>query len=267
MLNWFRSRSSVPVVSEDNPGQGVAFRAAFSDATRTWEEEVNLLDSLEAVTRSRGLKAQRHSAWLELESGIVVQPQIVAYETHESGGVKTATTIQASHKNLIPAGLFEYQHAVGDDLRSAIAQGFENWAQLDLVVLTDALREQLENCTSLAIDYPKNALRKALKRRVVLGPASHLAKKPTAEDEEHPFCPCCLFTNSFDAFRDFLESDSFHGIRLFVMRDENGAAQADCRVNGTDWEVGAEALIKYAQGWPDRGFEFRKQYVAIQSVG
>jgi hypothetical protein len=41
--------------------------------------------------------------------------------------------------------------------------------------------------------------------------------------------------------------------------------QADCRVNGEDWSAGAEALRAYVTRWPDRGFEFRKQYVVIQS--
>lgn len=266
MFKWLRSKSDVPALLQDNPGQGAAVRAAFSHAGPTWEEEVDLVDSLAVVMRAQGLRARRHANCVELDSGIVLQPQIVSFEPHENGGVKTATTIQASHRLLIPAGLFEYQHAIGDNLRSAIAQGFEGWAQMDLVVLTEALREQPKNCTSLEMSYPEKGSRGPLKRRVVLGPASHVAKKTAADGEEHPFCPCCLFTNSMDAFREYLESEAFFGIRLFAMRDQNGVAEADCRVNGRDWEAGAEALIKYAQGWPDRGFEFRKQYVAIRSI-
>ena len=35
-----------------------------------------------------------------------------------------------------------------------------------------------------------------------------------------------------------------------ALRDDTGKAQADCRVNGADWEPGARALRKYARAWP-----------------
>lgn len=71
---------------------------------------------------------------------------------------------------------------------------------------------------------------------------------------------------SINAFLDHLKSDEFFGIRLFAARYEDGAAEADCRVNGEDWPAGKEALIRYVNQWPQRGFEFRKQYVAIEST-
>jgi hypothetical protein len=36
-------------------------------------------------------------------------------------------------------------------------------------------------------------------------------------------------------------------------------------VNGVDWPAGAAELVKYAREWPDRGLEYRKQYVCIQT--
>jgi hypothetical protein len=57
----------------------------------------------------------------------------------------------------------------------------------------------------------------------------------------------------------------FYGIRLFAMRGQDGTAGADCRLNGEDWEPGKNALIAYVNSWPDRGVEFRKQYVILQS--
>ena len=59
--------------------------------------------------------------------------------------------------------------------------------------------------------------------------------------------------------------DRFYGIRFFAARDKNGAATADCRVNGEDWEDGKAGLREYVKTWPDRGVEFRKQYIIIQS--
>ena len=51
--------------------------------------------------------------------------------------------------------------------------------------------------------------------------------------------------------------------RLFASRDSESVAQADCRINGVDWAPGISALLKYVATWPNRGFEYRKQFVAI----
>jgi hypothetical protein len=37
-------------------------------------------------------------------------------------------------------------------------------------------------------------------------------------------------------------------------------------VNGEDWEKGAQALREYAKTWPPAGYEFRKQYVVLQTL-
>ena len=73
-------------------------------------------------------------------------------------------------------------------------------------------------------------------------------------------------TKTFEAFRTFLEGDGFYGLRLFAARDAEGTPQADCRVNGEDWEKGAQRVGEYARSWPAAGYEFRKQYVVLQSV-
>lgn len=49
-------------------------------------------------------------------------------------------------------------------------------------------------------------------------------------------------------------------------RDADGTPQADCRVNGENWEPGAQALREYARTWPEAGFEFRNQSVIWQTV-
>ncbi len=54
--------------------------------------------------------------------------------------------------------------------------------------------------------------------------------------------------------------------RLFAAREQDGTPLADCRVNGEDWAHGAQALRKYAITWPAAGYEFRKQYVVLQSI-
>jgi len=75
----------------------------------------------------------------------------------------------------------------------------------------------------------------------------------------------CLRTPLINTFKELIEDHTFFGLRLFAARDEKGIPQADCRVNGQDWEKGKESLQKYVETWPDVGYEFRKQYVVLQN--
>ena len=274
MLNWFNSKTDwynsqtphEPVLSENNPGQGLELRIAFANDEDTWIEEVNLVNSLAEVLTSHDHIYNKHASFIQLDSGFILQPQIVELQPLDNGGVRTVSTIEVSHPQLIHQGIFEYQHASGKNTADSLLDGFQGWVEMDLVVFLDLLHQDVESCMSLEMDFPETETRKALCSRVLLGPPSYfVADQTEQESEEHSFCPCCLFTNTFEAFGEFLESDQIYGIRLFAGRDENGMLHADCRINGEDWESGKRALIRYAETWPNRGFEFRKQYICIQS--
>jgi hypothetical protein len=176
-------------------------------------------------------------------------------------GIQIVTVVNVCHEKLIPGGLFEYQHALGPTLTEAITQGFYDWSKIDFPAIQDAIHNRVEIC--MAMDFKFDVFRPA--RRALFGPVASYAKNPTPVDEEHPFCPCCLLTNSLEAFKPLLESASFYGIRLLAARNSEGVLSADCRVNGVDYEAGKRALIKYAGTWPGQGFEFRKQYVVLYS--
>ncbi len=264
MSNWFRSKSTKPALSKTNPGDGSTFKIGVANRRESWEEEVDLVKCLSEVLKSQKLEHAIHDGWLMLESGFTLQPQIVAIEPSEDGGLSSTTTIEVGHQDLIPNGLFEYQHAARDDPIGSISKGFQYWIDTDLIVLLESLNRDLINCTSLRKTFhdPESG---AFERRIVLGPTAHFVTDTTdMEKYEHSFCPCCLFMNSVEAFGNHLENKEFFGVRLFAMREDDGNIDADCRINGEDFAAGREALIKYVNTWPDRGFEFRKQYVCIQ---
>jgi hypothetical protein len=192
-------------------------------------------------------------------------PQIVTVEPLAEGGVNTVTTIQIAHPSLTPGGVFEYQHASGKDLRESFASGFRSFAELDLPVFLDALRETAKDCMYMVMapDHEAESPPSA-DRRLVFGPPLQMVQHASPVSGKHDFCPCCLFTNSLPAFDDLVKDRAFYGIRLFAMRNAAGEIETDCRVNGLDRPSGAEALAKYAKSWPDRGLEYRKQYVCIQ---
>ena len=266
MFSWFRRPDRPPPPAAENPGRGHTVRVAFANAQRSWEEEDDLAASLAATLNSMGHKASVKHDWVELEGGFSLVPQVVDVKPMDSSGVQTVTTIQISHPVLVPGGVFEFQHSTGDDVRDSFAQGFKAWAELDLPVFQDAQRDEVTVCMFMQMSPGQESTSfLAPDRRLVLGPPVQMTQKTEPMPGEHSFCPCCLFTQSIGAFDDLVKGKAFCGVRLFVMRDADGHIDADCRVNGIDRPEGVEALKRYAQTWPDRGTEFRKQYVCIQT--
>jgi hypothetical protein len=221
-----------------------------------------------SVMEQRGYAVVRHGTWLEhRDSGLAIHP--VLLQTRPSGSsILTTCGVTTSHPRLAPDGVCEYQHATGATASEAVRNGFDQWLQIDFVVLLDALRERLEDCMALEFKFPRDGGAEFI-RRAVLGPVGHAVAHPPAAaacDVEHPFCPCCLLTNSYQAFRPFIEADGLFGIRLYAARDQDGVAQADCRINGNEYEPGKQALRDYVAKWAQAGFEVRKQYVLLQTV-
>jgi hypothetical protein len=256
MFSWFRKSDRPPTPATENPGRGHDVRVAFRNAQKAWEETDDVVDSLTAALKAHGHDASAKGDWVALDGGFSLLPQIVNVEAQDNDGVKSVTTIQISHAALIPGGTFEFQHSSGADLRDSLAKGFDSWAELDLPVFLDALRDQAATCMTVQLEPD---------RRVVFGPTIQMAENPEAVPGHDDFCPCCLFTKSTGAFDVLVRDKAFFGIRLFVSRSEDGHIEADCRVNGIDRPEGAAALTRYAKTWPDRGFEYRKQYVCIQT--
>lgn len=262
-MKFNRNKSYKPVKPQGHEGIGSEIRVGFSNAERAWEERCDLIEILENVLQENQLPGNRRDGWLVVNNGLYLRPEIVTFTPLEPSGVQTATTISIAHEKYFPDGLFEYQHATGDDMNASLTAGFNNWVEFDLPAFLDAISNSLERCAAMDMEFPEPARRI---RRCLLGPVYHLASRNIEIEEEHPFCSCCLLTNSFEAFRRQFEGEGFYGIRLLVLRDEEGEVSADCRVNGIDWEIGKEHLIKYGETWADRGIEMRKQYVAIYTL-
>lgn len=261
-----------PPLCPGNPGQGTEGTVGFATAHKNWEETFDLLALLAEMLRAGGYQVKQEAAWLLLpDSGYILQPQWVYCRVLPDGQVQTTTTLQVNHPRLAPDGLFEYQHALGSSLTEALWRGLEQWMQTDLVPLLEVLQPQPKHCMRLELTLPASQGRPARRRRVILGPVLHFRQQPPqpavpSEEEDHPFCPCCLFTRTMLAFRPWLESEGLYGLRLVAIRDAEGRPQADCRINGADWEDGAQALREYALTWPLAGYEMRKQYVVLHTV-
>lgn len=266
----FLKRRPPPSLRPSNPGVGATFRFGFANGERSWTEEFDTVKLASAALRELGHTFTAHKTWLEHSSGFLLTPQFVSLTPLEGGGVRTVTTIQTNHPQFVPDGVFEYQHSRGDSSADSILKGFDEWAQTDFLALVEATRPDPEACTTLKLELPVGEGQPPRRRRAILGTATHYATHPQSEscantsEDKHSFCPCCLFTNSYDAFKALFEGEGFFAMRLFAARDEDGSALADCRVNGDDYPAGAEALREYVTTWPLAGYEYRKQYVILQ---
>jgi len=272
-------RKTPPQLCKSNPGIGVDGKVAFARDAMSWTEEFNTVTLAASALKQQGYAVRAEKTWLvHPDSGFILLPQLVELQPLPDGGVRTVTTIQTNHRRVAPEGLFEYQHSTGDNAANSIRSGFDQWAQVDFPPLLDALRAKPETCTMLEMAFPASEGNPGRTRRAILGPVMHFTAAPPASAQEntcasgaetgetHPFCPCCLLTRSIQAFQELIQGDGFYGLRLFAARGDDGIAQADCRVNGDDWEKGAQALRDYVRTWPEAGFEFRKQYVVLHTV-
>jgi hypothetical protein len=237
------------------------------------EQDIVQLAAL--ALEQRGHSVTRHETRLEHRgTKFIFRPRLSELHQLKDGGFHSVTTITTIHPEFAPNGIFEFQHATGDNATAAICRGFEEWAQLDLAVLIDAELDKPKRCTAFEMTFPPRDGAAPLNRRAMLGPVKHFVKAlpgtpavdRTSEEQDHPFCPCCLLTNTFKGFLPFIEADGFFGIQMVAVRDESGSPQADCRVNGQDWEAGKQALREYVDRWPQAGYELRKQYVVLQNI-
>lgn len=201
---------------------------------------------------------------VHLSHGITLGVEHIETFRFDNGKVRTATVTTAKHPTLFAEGLVEFQHAMGADESTAISNGFRSWTQMDLVTLLDAVQADPAHCAVMEITLPASDQAPEAVRQIVLGPIARYGAQPMDADEEHPFCPCCLFTRSLEAFMPVLRAEQFLGVRLFASRADDGSFSADCRINGNDYPDALPALIEYAGQWQGNDTEFRKQYVIIR---
>lgn len=243
-----------------NPGQGVLLTLNYTNGS---QEELDLPELLSAVLAAAGYPVERDGNWLRHRpSGYELLAQMVEITLDER--VQSTTTIQLHHPRLFPAGIFEYQHSFGDDVRESFNYGFQLWLDSDWRLLLAAAGDTGEEVSTMELSFPDGR-----RRWIYFGDVQYWQEQPAPAraDEEHPLgCPCCLFTSSQDAFLPLLEGHDSYGLRLFATRNPDGSVAADCRVNGEDYPAALESLRAFAAGWPGRGAEFRKQYLVIADL-
>lgn len=230
-----------------------------------------LLPLLHQVLLGRDIACTVDGHELVLDSGLRLSPHAIGANPRENGGWQISSVIEARHPALFADGLFEYQHAAGDSQEEATLSGFENWVRVDLATLQAAIgADDAPELQMLTLRYGAEETGTPLARAVVLGPLAHYRSEPANDaaacgEDDHGSCPCCLFTQSVDAFNELLKTRQFLGIRLFASRDADGQCEADCRVNGHDFPAALPLLRAYAARWPQAGLEFRKQYVVVRT--
>ncbi|WP_304333940.1 DUF6348 family protein [Conchiformibius steedae] len=261
----------------NNPGQGIKLALKLQDANgNESEEEAVLADILQQKLSENGWQTENlDGGWLyQADTGYYLLPLILDVAVNEDGYIQTATTLQINHPELFPNGIFEFQYTFGrcDTLTEALLSGFDIWLKTDWETLSDAAHPHQAQHLHLALDDQDSGL----KRLVLMGsvgfyppvPETDTPSPPTTDQtgEAHDeFCECCLFTQSLSAFAPLIQSSDNYAIRIFVSRNADGLIEADCRVNGEDWQEATEALCNYAKTWTGEHTTFRKQYIIIRN--
>lgn len=224
-----------------------------------------LQQQMQALLAGQQIAFQAYDNYLELDSGLCLCLQPQEGQALSDARFRCCVRIQCWHALLFPEGLTEFQHALGSDTGSASEAALKQWLTIDYPVLQQALKQQ-PDLTVIELPLAGSSATEPLYRQIILGPVAHLASLPAKRKEDHPFCPCCLISESMEAFHELLQSPQPLGIRFFVSRDQQGQLAVDCRVNGVDFPAAQPALLAYAEKWQPRGLEFRKQYVLVRTA-
>ena len=206
------------------------------------------------------------------DNGYYLFPLLIALSHDEDNGFKISATIQIHHKEIFPEGIFEYVYPQkqATDLTDGLFDLFKTWVDLDWETLADCLNLKNSKYMSVEIEL-KDVVKHIFYGSVLSYPNVDAEKLKAKGIDPDPyideFCPCCLFTNSMEAFDDQIkDTEKNYAIRLFAMKDANGEIKADCRINGEEYPQAEEYLKKYASTWKDCDIiKFRKQYVIIRN--
>lgn len=220
-----------------------------------------LFQILSNALLSYGFVTNRIENWLvHEETGFLFAPELLYIEPSENN-VSTGSVVHSYHADLFPDAIFEYQYySFENDAVQSLTEGFKLWIETDLLLLMNALKQDNHDFMTMTIDKEDGKPTKLLFGDVAqMGNSNH-----SDSHDEDGFCPCCLFTNSIDAFQPLLNDNKNHAIRLFAYKNtEKGDIDADCRVNGEEFEEAKPALINYAKTWQGKDMIFRKQYMLI----
>ncbi len=216
--------------------------------------------------------------WLYHEdSDFILAPEFIFAENdNDNGRTSTGTIIHIYHHQLFAEPIFEYQYSWGDSADEALITGFEWWIQSDWLLLLDVLKTNEHDFMTMQMEFDIEETGTKQKREIIFGNVAHYGGKQTQSasnnsdndvEDEHDFCPCCLFTNSVEAFQPLLQSNDTFAIRLFASYDaDTQTADADCRINGEEFDQAKPLLCDYAKTWGSEDIEFRKQYIIIKSI-
>ncbi|RZT10736.1 hypothetical protein SAMN05216319_0800 [Duganella sp. CF402] len=256
MFNWLKS------LVAPSPSAGVSVQV---------EALLTVEDIFTQALQAEGYAWRLENGEISLSQGFIASVEYLESQPIGENAIRTSSKIVCKHAVHFPEGIFEFQHASGASEQESLLNGFRSWAQTDLATLIDAVSDTSETCLVMEMSWPAIDAQAELKRKIFMGPYIHSAAESIVnvdgcEGECHDFCPCCLFTKSLDAFTEQLNSREFVGVRLYASRYADGTVVADCRINGDEYPLGVEHLKKYAETWPHRGLEFRKQYVAIRTI-
>jgi hypothetical protein len=205
-------RPAPPRVGENPANPGVAPRGSFkrSQTGHTRAEEFDCVQLLARLLADHGHEPRvEGDVVTDQATGLTFRPLLAAFQPIPNKGAQTISTIEVKHATLIPSPVFEFQHSTGDTPLASIQSGFDQWCKTDLPALADATRPEPRHCTIMKFASEAKGDRPAIKRRLVLGPVAHVQQHPPdapGGQEEHPFCPCCLLTRSWEAFRPQIES-------------------------------------------------------------
>ena len=206
------------------------------------------------------------------DNGYYLFPLLINFSHDNDNGFKIFATIQIHHKEIFPDGIFEYIYPQkqATNLADGLFDLFNTWVDLDWETLDDCLKLKNSKYMSMEIEL-EDVVKHVFYGPVLSYPNVDVEKLKVKGIDPDPyideFCPCCLFTNSMEAFdAQIKDTEKNYAVRLFATKNVNGEVEADCRINGEEYPQAEEYLKKYASTWKECDIiKIRKQYIIIRN--
>lgn len=132
------------------------------------------------VLEARGVLTARDGDTIVLPA-LGLRLGVVAHEAvHEARGIKTVSTIVASHSRF-PDGLLEYQHSLGESASEALRLGFEAWAGSDFEVIKAVASNDRTGLMHMDLTLPAESGLGEHKRTLVFGPPTRVVAAPNSQ--------------------------------------------------------------------------------------
>ncbi len=233
------------------------------------DEELDIFATMAGVLEKKHYisSVNRRADYIEVNDAFRITPRLLSVrkvkppKDDPESTINTEIAVEIRHPQWLPDGFTEYEDYTEETPAEALRITCSAWVSSVMAIILDAHGQTNKLSSHLKLEAPS----RSGARVVVQGPVGRLAAREVdySKTGHDPYCPCCFTTQSLEALKGHLQEHEVYAVRFIADRSARGKVKAICRINGTDFPEGAQAIRAFAEGWPNARGESRNQFVVI----